>query len=202
MIRDAERFAKLASGVQSIVIATAFIVGGAWTFYTFNSQLQVQNAQAQLAKLERELEEEPRVELDLDISAIDSPAIDNPAKERRFFVGTLSAKNVGTDATILKLHERPIELFKVSVDRAGKEAWTSIRHTEFRWDDERILNGLVLQVGAVNKVSFIITVDSPGLYVTVISAERTAAESTAARADTTDNKGQIYWSTQRYFVVK
>jgi hypothetical protein len=209
MIRDAERFANLASGVQSLVIAIAVIVGGGWSFYTFSSQLQVQNARAQLTKLERDLEAEPRVELDLDISAIerpsvDGPPIDGPSKKRQYFVATLSAKNVGTANTVLRLNEYPVELFKVSLDRAGTESWTLIRRTGVRMDHDRTLSALALQVGAANKTSFIIAVDSPGLYLAQVSAERTAAEAATARAvaGVPDNTGQIYWASGRYFVAK
>jgi hypothetical protein len=39
MIRDPERFAKITSGVQWLVIAVAVVVGGGWSFYTFNNEV-------------------------------------------------------------------------------------------------------------------------------------------------------------------
>lgn len=48
MIKDHERFSKIAAGVQSIIISLAVAIGGLWTFYTFRSLRSVEKAKAEL----------------------------------------------------------------------------------------------------------------------------------------------------------
>ena len=54
---DHEKFKNMASGFQSIAIGIAVIVGGFWSFYLLNVELRVENAQANLKKLDREIQE-------------------------------------------------------------------------------------------------------------------------------------------------
>ena len=53
--KDADKFQKIASGVYSIFLIIAISLGGGWTYFTFNTELRVQNATAQLEKLNRDL---------------------------------------------------------------------------------------------------------------------------------------------------
>src|SRR5262245_18699866 len=70
VIKDHERFAHLASGFQSIVIAIAVVVGGVWTAWTFSTLKSAERARSELekAKLELEVQSLRRPVLDLTIT--------------------------------------------------------------------------------------------------------------------------------------
>src|SRR6266404_5071517 len=72
LIKDADRFQKITSGIQAILLTAAVLAGGAWTWYTFETQLSVENAKAQLQKLRSELEREPRLSVSIDLKQFPS----------------------------------------------------------------------------------------------------------------------------------
>jgi hypothetical protein len=197
-IKDPERFEKIAAGIQSYLISAAILVGGAWTLYTFSSQLQVQNARAQLTKLQRELEAEPRLEISLDARQLDSQS-----KDARYVVGTLTVKNVGNGDTSLALDGKPIKIFKVVVDSTG-EGWTLVRELGFRSSERATLSGLMCHANSTSGWSFITDVREPGLYVVKFSATRKPDEAAkVVRAGTKAwSNVRIQWATSRYLEVK
>ena len=47
-----EKFNNIASGIQSLLLALAVIIGGVWTLYTFSSLKQVEKAKAELHEMD------------------------------------------------------------------------------------------------------------------------------------------------------
>jgi hypothetical protein len=52
-----ERFKNIASGIQSLILAFAVVVGGGWTLYRFRSLDEVGKARAEVEQLQRGLRE-------------------------------------------------------------------------------------------------------------------------------------------------
>jgi hypothetical protein len=195
---DPDRFQKVASGVQSSLLSIALVVGGGWTLYVFNSQLQVENARAQLAKLNRDLTESPRLELDISVQ----PLKFSKASDHRYFECRLTVKNVGTKSTTLNFEDKAVRLYRVAIDDHGQSSWSLAQATNIPVDDKAAtrLSALVAQTGATNFASWAMEINEPGLYVLSISAKRSASEDAEAIAAGAP-KGRGIWSAEHYFVA-
>jgi hypothetical protein len=200
MALDPDRFEKIASGVQSCVFALAVVIGGGWTLYVFNSQLQVQNAQAQLQKLTRELQEEPRVELSMTVRQMGS--IDGG---KRLVVGNIVVKNVGTANTALVLGESALVISRVRFDERDDEKWDAPQRVRLFMGYHLEIGNLVAQVGAANSASFAAVIRDRGLYVATFTADRQPKEKRAtveAGAKEFQPNQEVAWQTQAYFFVQ
>src|SRR5262245_14315222 len=104
----ADVFQKIASGVQSVVVAIAVVIGGLWTYYTFNAQLQVQNAEATLEKLNRDLVQEPSPDIQIEL--------DKPSRRQgiTYLLGRLRIKNTGTGSVVIEAYSGSVKLSLVT----------------------------------------------------------------------------------------
>lgn len=196
---DVERAEKITNIVQSLAIGVAVVVGGLWTAYTFSSQLQVENARAQLAMMQRQLQAEPKLELELTISPLGSTG-----KPSKVFVGTVSARNVGTATTSLALNGLPVRIYRVTFDAQGAESWSLVRSLPLRMDDRLTMTAMIAWVGSTKTASFATALQEPGFYVGVFSAVLKPAEDRAIRSSEglPLTGGRIEWGTERYFTVE
>lgn len=195
---EPQQVQALASATQSIVISLAVIIGGAWTLYTFQAQLHVENAQAQLQKLKREIESEPRLEIDMTTQELDLPR-----SSERFILGTITVKNVGSANTVLILDEKPIRIYSVEVG-SQREEWTEVSATPLK-TGPKAHGWLVCHVGATTHAEFVARIDGPGLYVATFSATRSAAEATTVRSlepQVNRRDTSIQWYAHHYFTVR
>jgi hypothetical protein len=193
---NADSFEKTASGIQNCALTVALLIGGYWTYHTFNAQLQVQNAQAQLEKLKHEIELEPRVEVTLDVKQI-APL----SYGERGVTGRISVKNVGNKDTALT--NPSLTVYRVRFDEEGDEVWFKRRVAYLFMDDCVIVGNLTAQVDATNSASFIALVQEPGLYVAVFSADRRKEEKESALAlGERRFNSEVAWQAQSYLVVK
>src|SRR5258708_7126760 len=122
-IDDPDRFQKVAAGIQSLLISAALLIGGAWTLYVFNSQLQIENSRAQLTKLNRELEAYSRLELEIVVQ----PMTSTKAATSRYFECRLVVRNVGARSTSLAFDDKPVRLYRVDIDNQGQPIWNLVR---------------------------------------------------------------------------
>ncbi len=200
LIADPDRFAKIAAGLQSLVIAGAFVVGGIWTLYSFNSQLQVENARGQLQKVQRELAQEPKVELSATITQVKVLG-----EKRLHLIGQITVQNVGNAITALNLEDRPIKIFRVNIDETGEPRWTLVHQLNSLVDTDTSLGSLISHAGSKNLINFATSVDKPGLYVLKFQAERSKEEQERARQTGAFEKWgntSASWSCEHYFVVQ
>jgi hypothetical protein len=200
LVADPDRFAKIAAGLQSLVIAGAFVVGGIWTLYSFNSQLQVENARGQLQKVQRELAQEPKVELSATITQVKVLGA-----KRLHLIGQITVQNVGNAITALNLEDRPIKIYRVSIDDSGEARWTLVHQLNSLVDTDTSLGSLISQAGSKNLINFATSVDKPGLYVLKFQAERGKEEQERARQTGAFEKWgntSASWSCEHYFVVQ
>jgi hypothetical protein len=200
LITDPERFAKIAAGVQSLVIAGAFVVGGIWTLYSFNSQLQVENARGQLQKVQRELSQEPKVELSASVTQVKVLGA-----KRLHLIGQITVQNVGNAITALNLEDKPIKIYRVNINDSGEASWALLYQLNSLVDVDVSLGSLISQAGSKNVINFATSVDKPGLYVLKFQAERSKEEQERARQTGAFEKwgnSSASWSIEHYFVVQ
>ena len=198
MIRDADRFSQISSGIQSGVVSLAVIVGGIWTLYSFNAQLQVENARAQLTKLKREIDSESKIEISLE-----TKQLRGKGREKLIF-GTLMLKNSGTENTALVVADTPIQIFSVSFDQDGVEQWKLVRLLPMRQSDKTIYGAIALHAGSQVSRSFITPAPATGVYAVKFSASRSATEIgrlKAMGAPETDLANRAEWGFHTYLSV-
>lgn len=106
-ISDHDRFQKLSSGTQSLVIAIGFVIGGAWTAMQFHEYERV--------GLSAERDEATRLLADIDIHT-DSYA----DRETCTMVVVISAVNRGKRDAHLDLDGTPLRVARVTRDSTGQ----------------------------------------------------------------------------------
>ena len=199
MISDADRFSKLLGGIQAGVVSIAVVVGGAWTLYAFNAQLQVDNAVAQLTKLKREIDAEPKLEIGLELAQLD------PAGSEKLVLGKLNIKNTGTADIAIVLVDTPLEVFAVDFDKEGLERWSEASAVPLRQSDKTVYGALAIQAGSQVSRSFLVNVGRPGLYAIKFSGLRGKKDVDRLQgmgAPNADIANRAEWGTHGYIRVK
>lgn len=171
-IRDPERFAKIASGVQNIVLAIAILVGGFWTFFIFNAQLQVENSRAQVAKLKRELSEQANIEVKISARRLITGDV-----KARHIVGVITVKNYGNRIATLPLSDDVLKISRVSVMDDGKLVFHETTNVGlYVVPDNRKLRSIVAFPDVEYRVPFLAKVSNPGVYFVSFLTEKTKEE--------------------------
>lgn len=198
LIKDADRFQKVASGINSYLVAFGLIIGAVWTYHTFNAELHVQNATAQLEKLNRDLAKEPRLEIDLEIQPLTTGS-----SKTRILIGRLLVKNVGTGPAVLSLGDTdnpPFRLYEVGWSK-GHEDWKHAVSFFVLLDKGEKLGEMIVPSGSTNQARFAVSVSRPGLYVLVLKTPRTGNETVHAKVMGA-TLSKVYWRGANYFWVK
>lgn len=200
-IKDPDRFSKIMGGIQSGIVSVAVLVGGAWTLYAFNAQLQVENANAQLAKIKREISAEPKVEVSIQL---DQLALKSASQN--ILTGTVTFKNVGTQDIAIVLRDTPIGVFEVTFDATGIEHWRILRELPLRQSDKTIYGAIALHAGSQVARSFSTPMpQAGGLLAVKISAARSSSEVERLRfmgAPDADIANRAEWGGHAYIAVE
>lgn len=218
---DYQDFERLAAGVESLVVATAVVVGGAWTAWTFRTLKS-----AQLAKLDYEMKALKRPIIDIDISvdpalvrvgrrpsrrqaseserlASDSP--EEPEPPRQILRVLVKVKNSGNETAIFDTSEDTLFVREVRTDLLFfSEDFTIIRY-RLRMHENNPAKVMVLP-GNTQQLQYVIEAPNPGLYR--IHFEVPAELGEAASAHTADAivggkhaQGRPVWGVTVYHVV-
>jgi hypothetical protein len=199
MIKDADRFSKLLGGIQAAVVSIAVLVGGVWSLYIFNAQLQVQNAVAQLTKLKREIDAEPKLEIGLQLMQL------HASGTKKLIEGVLNIRNTGTADLAVVLRDTPLELFTVDFDEIGNERWTLIKAAPLRQSEKTVYGTLAIQAGTQVARGFLISVERSGLYALKFSAARSKEDIkrlVGGGAPTADIANRTEWGGHNYISVE
>jgi hypothetical protein len=197
---DIDKFQKIASCCSSCVVAVALIIGAIWAIYTFNSELRVQNAKAQLEKLNRDLAQEPKLEIDIEMQQLST----HPSKER-IIIGKLLVTNIGTGDVVLKQagkdkDDPPLHLYEVRWSK-GHEDWKHVVSFYLPLGKDMRFGEMTVYAGLTNQARFCITVPRPGLYVLVFKIPGDNVElERAKRAGAT--LPDIFSHASNYILVK
>ena len=198
-IRDPDKFQKIAAGFQSWILAIAVLVGGGWTLFTFNSLLQIENSQAQLIKLTREIEETRRPELNLDVT----PLATQDSTKRHFFEARIQLKNVGNKSTVLEFTKPPITIYRVRFSLDGQPMLSRMRSLNIPINESSGLRCWIADSGTLKHLNVVFYVDEAGIYLVRFEAKRQTPEiEEAIHNGAVSNKNKIYWATDRYFSIK
>lgn len=187
MVLPAHKFAgakDLASAIQSITVAVAILIGGAWAAYTFWILKQPQRAASELRKLEIEARNEPRIDLSIDVDTIPGGA--------RAFMTTVTAKNKGKLSTRFSFPRFAIVVYRVTFEQTGYERLTPVLAMDLHATQSRRIKSIQTEIDTskVRRVAF--SVNESGIYTVIV---RGVVEPTK---DIQINR-QAYFAQSRYF---
>lgn len=190
------RTVEVLSALQSLIVIIGVIVGGLWTYHTFNAQLHVENAQAQLKKLHRELEREPRIEMHFKIVQ------QIPEGKRRLLIMELVIENKGTKEGYLFFGKQPIHLYEAIVIPSGDTGLRRLRTALIRGSAGSYTGGSTIQPNSVGTFQFMTYVEGPGTYAFEYSTPIAETPDSAAAKGASDTAVLgARWGTMNYFHI-
>jgi hypothetical protein len=203
--RDHERFANIAGGVQNVVVAVGVIVGGVWAILSFGLLGQLQRSRLELESLNRQLNEQAAIELDLEIVPLVVPK-----DAKRYLRVFVTAENKGNRRARLQLDKKP-PLFVMSAavqeDRTVSfgPALDFFPPPRRRDANAAFMGSKVVRAGTKEDLEFLVTVPNQGLYWVVFNVPvetedlGPSRESGGAAADSFG--GSTDWTTSQFVVV-
>jgi len=111
---DYEKFTKIASGIQALVVATAVIIGGVWTLYTFGSLQQVEKAKTELEKMHRSLLERGILAI-----TVQPSQIKRSETSKRYILVNVVIQNSGNRTEVIDWSKSGLRVTKVDAGRGG-----------------------------------------------------------------------------------
>ena len=198
MFQDAEMFRHVAAGLQSLAVVIGLVIGGVWTFIVFRAQLSISRARATLDKLNRELERNSAIGLEISAQQLNIPEDDN-----RYVLATLTITNRGNQNTRLVWDHKPLSVAIVRFQQRSDDvllAEVSRTAIYFLTESGKRLEerSAGIRVGDKKRYEAVLPVYSPGLFlVTFLAAVDEEHLTDAERAI-----GRIDWKSMCYVVVR
>jgi hypothetical protein len=190
-----EKLASIAGGINSAVVAVAVIVGGLWTWFVFGAELRVENARAELEKLNRELAVRPALDISL---ATESLSIGSGTQ--KVVLVTVTISNKGTKDAIVLLGQAPIRAAQVVISSDGQVFFGKTYQgrmygsTLSNFDRIEAFDEAYTRVGDTERLQAVVRVDGPGLYLFEFVAPMQDSYEAPAFADKVSNA----WTAQLY----
>ena len=200
LLNDHERFKNISSGVQSLVIACAVVIGGVWTAYVFDAQLSVENARAQLQKLQTELSRRPVLDFELSAKQISVTGEDDAPN---VFV-TITIRNSGNSDTRINWEPSPIFYGKIQSfndpDYTIKSASTSKLYVINESGGLNYIEGTGVRVGEKKQYQALFRTEGPGVYLITFRVSA-VPEHIVGKEKILDLKS-VYWTPSTYVIIK
>lgn len=164
--KDHERFSKLTSGIQNLLISIAVLVGGGWTLYSFQA-----TKTAQKAAMEAELLGIRRAVIDVDVTAeaVSSYVSEFKAGERlvsrHFLLVSVVLKNLGNERAFVSLKDGDLTVDRLGAAQLGQDGntYSGPRDPVFPNEFDNTV-GLMLLPGAKQTLRYASPLSFPGLY--------------------------------------
>lgn len=205
-----ETFANVASGIQSLVVSFAVVVGGIWSLYTFNALNQVKIARTELTKAQDEVNQ---LALDITLTAKQTQPI---SSDKYGMLVDVSVHNAGKRPIKVDLKNQPLTISRMVKDdtnnlRASKSYAPTI-YKDIGINDRTPLNWQQVQPGSTRVIEFYQEVEDAGMYhITFNSSmssdvQRMLSEREAGTEQEVDESKYIYnpfgtWYAQKFINI-
>jgi len=200
VIKDHEKFNNIASGIQSLVITTAVIIGGIWTLVTFNVLNQVEQSKAQLREIEQRLKQFGTVDVQIEATQESLP---NDTSE--YISAIVQVKNIGTRTVILEYpDDGPFSATRVVLAENGRMNIGEIVRAKISAASNPWLavSGSRLLPGEVERTPFFVKIAEPGLYKLTFYVDLTILEKHEAVDAGVPEHNRVQWVDSMYFIVR
>ncbi len=208
---DVEFFATLMSGIESILVSLAILLGGIWGLISFRSLRETAFRRAQIGHLDAELrktEEEIRqIELSnrkqavLAIS-IHTTQVSLPDDTQRYISVVVSIENLGSRNARLPTSRSPFTVRAVQVDDGDALSFTQEQPYQVRRasDPRYPPPNIIVRAGGIERIPFFCKVGLPGLYLLTFHVSMTKEEQEVAEQEGFSFAGS--WVAKEYIIVK
>ena len=220
MTFDHEKWRNILAGLQSLAVATAVIVGGAWSLYTFDVLGARDRAAAELERIQQDIDQQATVQVDIDAEQVALPAAGVSDDPGRYIVARVSVKNTGNRDTVFDFSKRPLGVARVLNPGQGPVPTVGPRSRYgvpivpvLGWpgppDGEPSAYGEVnnrgIYRGETWHQEFLVKVSGPGVYLVTFAAEVIGAEATkrvALQPDGLSRDFPFVWSATTFVFVE
>lgn len=196
-----DHFSELASGIESLVIAAAVLLGGAWTLIRFSALKAIRKAKAELEAVERGLMQ--RGILDIDIVA--SNLHQQDLALHRLLV-KVKVKNIGDRTEVLVWDTVSIKAIPVDTPRLADEPPSESGKGQSVHNAAQNLDNTSESIlpGQTRIFPFVISLHAPGLYLIAFDALVSPRESELLGQEHPKFPGEldeVFWQGSTYHMV-
>ena len=194
-----EKFNKITSGIQALVLSVAVIVGGIWTLYTFGSLKQIDKAKTELEQMRRSLRERGILNITL------QPSQFRDSKSSRLYVLVkVSIQNTGNRTEVIDWKKSGLYATRVDMDGKRQLEFGAVYEADYLTPLGAIPSSSILP-GQTRTLPFLIPAKEAGIYHLLFSASVSAAEEPVHMKEHLSARiaGQEFvWQASTYFNVK
>jgi len=193
-----EEFKNLAAGIQSLIVAVAFVIGGIWAFYRFIVLKSIEKAKIELVKLKKELNSRAVLNIELFPSSV---GFIN--EQYGYIILYMKIKNCGNSEEVINWKKSKIRAAEIKYNSKGDpKLGQPLLGYNYRLDGDPIY--AVISPREQSEFSFIIPIEKVGLYlldVKLMGSPReiettyNAAKSVGLEAE------EIFWTAIVYYEV-
>ncbi|MGX4747370.1 hypothetical protein ACWJIJ_00505 [Morganella morganii] len=171
-----ENFNNFISGIHYIFLTLAIVISGIWVLYTFDALNMASNAEVQLGKANEELNQ-----IKEQIKGSDSSSIvinTESLKTQLGLIININIKNNGKRPLSFNTAGDALTIYKVSVDgdaisqtkKYTPKVYASLKNNTNDEERDKIVPKMHVLIGAEKTLSYIVGVDSPGIYYIVFES--------------------------------
>lgn len=181
-----------------------FCIGGLWTYYIFDARLEIQNAEAQLQKLNNELIQRPII-----ITSMDYSVKKDETRKAWFIIVYIEVENKGNLNAQIGIAKESLRVAKVVMKNGVISDFKNRIHTEVKVipgiNEEKSAYGFVgassLLAGQVKYLQYAVEVTEAGLYQ--IEFHGKLGDSIAdARGESEFNYPKKFLGTLEFILIK
>ena len=194
-----EDFKNLAAGIQSVSVALAVLIGGAWALFRFFSLKEVKKATTELEKTKRELQQRGHLQIEMQATQMFSSVC-----AEKYINVSLKVSNVGNRTEVIrwldsKLGAAPVRMGTSGEVQLGEQIRVQV-HSIHRDRDASTIDPGIPQTFA-----FLIPVETHGVYFIQSSLAGSPIETSVAleKVASAGLEAPIaaYWGAAMYFSV-
>ncbi|MFQ2400719.1 hypothetical protein [Aeromonas dhakensis] len=179
------------TGLSGLVTILAIIIGGGWTAYTFDLLHQAEKAQQELIEIQERIKNTASSSINLDVRQTENPELG--------VVVEVNLTNNGRSQLHYSLKDNPLKVYSVIVQGdkvgAGKiympKPYKSLAKMK-SGEKNKTRESITVLTGAKKTISYVLTVDKPGLYYITFEADHD---------DSVKIDENVKWFASKYFEV-
>jgi hypothetical protein len=186
-----EHFKNLTAGIQSIVFATAVIIGGIWTAYTFKTLGARERAEFDREKAQIEIDRDANFGLDVSVEA-----------KQESFTGRGYYISALVKITNKGIHNRFIDFTNGGLDVEKVEFENTNSTSTYLLTQPNRYTSIVLRTGTTVNCPFVVKVGKPGFYILSYDVPLNDEEMKIHLKSGGPNGPDISWSGSAVILVK
>lgn len=195
-----ERFKNLASGIQSIIVAIAVVIGGLWTFITFNALQTIKSAMLGISEQEKALQQQVSIELEIGVRRIASLPNDN----NYLLCAIVSIRNAGNKSTTVNLDPRgPLRVRQVIMNGGDIPAVITPEYHKLLSPGGGFVGGVAIRAQSSAKFPFVIPISKLGLYQISFDLNVPSSDVNAdvTKSTMNDKIRDVHWGASAFYVI-